>query len=336
MERPIFWYGSILRSLDLLNYGQKTMVALAQLAEAVLGRGVSTVGLAVTPGTGLTVSVAPGQLYQLEFLEATAISDLPANTTNLIVKQGLWLDAQAVSGFTAPVTVGQSINYLLEAQYADVDTGSVILGYYDSANPSIQYTGPANSGGANTTIRKGAISFQVKAGTPATTGSQTTPSTDAGWTALAVVTVAQGQTIINSGNITAPALAVPSVPITLPAIPAAVQGGTWVSYPDIGTTNAIVIAPVPPISAYTQGMQFRVGIANTNSSSTTFNAGPGPIPALRNNGGTAQAGDFVLGMETVITIDAGGNAQFVPSPNAWAASSVDTGSAFKFETGWVQ
>lgn len=338
-ERVVFWYKSVLRDLDLLKVGQSTMVALAKLSEAVLGTGVSTSGLAVTPGGELTVAVAPGQIYELEPLEATAISALVADTAHQIVKQGLILDAATVSGFTAPGTVGQSINYLLECQYQDFDTASTTLYFYNAANPAVQFTGFGNDGLPNTTIRRGIVAFQVKAGTAAATGTQTTPSTDSGWTALAVVTVAYGQSVIITANITSPAVPVPAIPITIPGIPAAIQTGQWVSWQDTGAANAMVITPVPSLpNPLIAGTQARVHVAYQNTTSTTLDVknGQGPIACHRNDGTLAQSGDFVLGMEVVMTYD-GSYWQYVPSPNAWATSTpVDTGSAFAFQVGYIQ
>ena len=343
MDRSIFWYGSILRSLDLLNIGQETMVGAAELAKAILGTGVATVGLGagVTPGGGLTVSVARGQIYQIEPLEATAISDLLANPTP-ILKQGINLAATTVSGFAAPTTVGDSINYLLECQYQDADTGSIVLNYYDADNPTgPPFSGPGNNGLPNTTIRQGIIAFQVLAGTAAPSGTQTTPATTSGWTALAVVTVAHAQTVIITANITAPAVPVPDVPITLPAIPAAIQTGEWVSWPDTGTTNALVVTPVPSLpNPLTTGTQIRVAVANdtTGSASMDVKNGQGPLPLHRNDGTTCQNLDLVVGMETVFTFDNTGNWQYVPSPNAWASGTpaVDQGSAWAFILGQIQ
>jgi hypothetical protein len=107
----------------------------------------------------------------------------------------------------APTTSGQSINYLVEVAYQDVDSSPVVLPYYNASNPSQAYSGPANSGVAQNTSRKGAAIIQVKAGASAATGSQVTPAPDAGYVGLYVVTVAFGQTTITSGNIAALATA---------------------------------------------------------------------------------------------------------------------------------
>ena len=206
MDRPEFYYGEILRNFDLLSIGQDAMAGLAQLTQAVLGQaGSVAIGLGASPGGGLTLAIAAGQFYQLANLEATAMGGgggggLPINTTQ-ILKQGLSLTAQTVTGFLAPATVGQSINYLVEAQYQDQEYGTVILPYYNASKPAAQYSGPGNNTQMQSYARKGIVALQAKAGAAATTGSQTTPAGDSGWTGLYVVTLAYGAATIVSGNI---------------------------------------------------------------------------------------------------------------------------------------
>lgn len=304
MERAVFYYGSALDDRDLNNVGQKTMVALGKLAEAVLGTNAATLGLGVSPATGLTVTIAPGQLYQVEPLEATVLSDLPANNTHFIVKQALLLDPQTLTGFSAPVGAGTSVNYLIEAQYQDQDIGAVVLGFYDADNPQVQFSGPGNTGGTTTTIRKGAIAFQVKAGAAATSGTQTTPSPDSGWSGIAAVTVAQGATSLSSGNIAAYS-GNPGIPTTLPAIPGQIQAQSFVAWPDTGTANNYVINPVPPITSAPAGTRFGVSIgannANTGASNLTVS---GVTMNIAMNDRTAIGQGYIAGnMQAAFTSD---------------------------------
>ena len=46
---------------------------------------------------------------------------------------------------TAPTTAGQSISYLIEASFAEAASTAVALPYYNASNPSVAYSGPANS-----------------------------------------------------------------------------------------------------------------------------------------------------------------------------------------------
>jgi hypothetical protein len=61
------------------------------------------------------------------------------------------------------------------------------------------------------------VVFQAKAGTAAALGSQTTPTADAGWLPLAVVTLITGQATISSTDITPHALA-PGLTYALPQL----------------------------------------------------------------------------------------------------------------------
>lgn len=240
-------------------------MGLAHFTRAVLGSATTVDGLACTPGTGLNVAVAPGSIYALEETDATAYGSLGIDTTEL-VKQGLNKTAQTFS-VPAPATMGTSINYLIEAQYQDVDGGSVALAYYNSADPIVPYTGPGNTGDTQPTVREGVCALQVKAGAAATTGSQTTPAADSGWTPLWVVMIANGATGVVTGNIVQSALA-PFVPAKLPAIPAAVQNQTFTYAVDGGSVNAITAATKPAALALTAGMRLSVKIGHTNTSTT--------------------------------------------------------------------
>ncbi len=202
MDRILIWPGALGLETDQLQQARNTMEGLGWLIRAVFGAGTFVDGLAVSPGTGLTVSVAKGAIYILENLDGTAYSSLPADTTDQIMKQGLMRTAATVS-CPAPTTSGQSINYLIEAAFQEVDGNPVLLDYFNVDNPSQAWMGPQNSGNPDNTARQAQCVVQAKAGTAATTGSQTTPSPDSGYVGLAVVTVAQGQSTITSGNISA-------------------------------------------------------------------------------------------------------------------------------------
>ncbi|RVD76992.1 hypothetical protein A9HBioS_3015 [Pseudomonas koreensis] len=186
------------------------MIGMAKLASALIGTNTYVSGFAVTP-TGpasMQVVYAPGEIYSLSTIDALAFSTLPADTTHSILKQGILLDGGTLS-CPAPGTTGQSINYLVQATYQDVDSSPVLLPYYNSAKPAMPFSGIGNNGLTQNTVRKGTVVVSVKAGASAVTGSQTTPSPDAGYVGLYVVTVAFGQTTITAGNITT----APSAPI---------------------------------------------------------------------------------------------------------------------------
>lgn len=204
MDRTITYFGQVPLETDLLNTNRNTMVALGKLIGAVFGTGGMVNGLVVAPTSpaSLSVNIGQGEIYSLQNVDDTPYSSLPADTTDTIVKQGIQL-ATVVKGCAAPTTSGFSINYLIQATYLDSDTGTVVLPYYNASNPQQPYAGPDNNGVAQATLRQGLVSVIAKPGIAATTGTQTTPAPDAGYIALAVVTVANGQTTIIAGNIVA-------------------------------------------------------------------------------------------------------------------------------------
>jgi hypothetical protein len=202
MDRQIVYPGQIPLDTDILSAEKNALIGLAKLAGAVLGTGTIVNGLACVP-TGpasLQVVVNPGEIYSLVGIDATGYGSLPIDTTHTIMKQGLLMDAVTLS-CPAPITGGNSINYLVQAAYQDSDALPVVLPYFNASNPAQAFSGPNNTGSSQNTVRKGVCTVNVKAGVSAPTGSQTTPAADAGFTGLWVVTVANGQATIIAGNI---------------------------------------------------------------------------------------------------------------------------------------
>ncbi len=200
MDRELVYPFQQPAETDLLNAQKNAYLGLAQLAQAVVGTAPALVGLACTPGTGLTVSVAAGQIYASEVVDATAYSSLAADSRTVLKQGVVW--TPTVLNCPAPGTTGQSINYLVEVGFSEADTNAVILPFYDSSNPAVPYNGPNNSGLPSNTVRSDECVVQVKAGTAATTGTQTTPAADANFVGAYVVTVAYGAASITTGNIT--------------------------------------------------------------------------------------------------------------------------------------
>jgi hypothetical protein len=102
---------------------------------------------------------------------------------------------------TAPGVSGESINYLIEATFQEGDGTPVVLPYYNATNPTMPYSGPANSGVPQNTVRNQIVELQLKAGAPAAAGTQVTPAVDSGWVGLYVITVNYGQTTVTSSSI---------------------------------------------------------------------------------------------------------------------------------------
>jgi hypothetical protein len=174
----------------------------------VLGQATVVSRLACTPTTpaSMNVKVGPGSIYKLSTLEASAWGqllgtgglDLDVNADHQILKQGILRDTQTFA-LAAPGTAGQSVVYLIEAQFQETDDATVLTQFYNPDNPN------APIGNNASPFRRNVCALQVKAGTPAATGSQTTPAPDAGWTPVWAITVAFGATTIVSGNIVAAA-----------------------------------------------------------------------------------------------------------------------------------
>ncbi|MDF7658293.1 phage tail protein [Erwiniaceae bacterium L1_54_6] len=291
MDRQIVYPGAIPLETDLLNTNKYSMIGLAKLAAAIMGASTYVRGLACTPSSpaSMVVNVAAGEIYSLQNVDGTAYSSLAADTTHSILKQGVVMDATAFT-LTAPTTAGYSINYLIQATYSDVDSGATVLPYYNAANPSVAYSGPNNSGTAQNTVRSGVCTVAIKTGVAATTGTQTTPSPDTGYTGLYVITVAQGATTVTATNIATYANA--------PIMPSGglidgIQRNTMRYAADSGAANAYVVNINPGILSLSAGMEVSFRAANANTTSSTLNVcGLGAYPVLNRFGAALIAGEI--------------------------------------------
>jgi len=202
MDRIIVYPGGIPLDTDILATNQNTMIALGYLAQMVLGANPVVDGLVCAPTVppSMAVTVSPGSIAQMSVVDVTGYGSLPANTTSPLIKMGISL-ASSLFSLQTPTTPGQSVAYLLEATLQEADVNLVTVPYYNAANPSQPYSGPTNSGQAQATRRVQQVQLQMKAGTPAATGSQIPPGADIGWVALNIVTINYGQTTIGSTSI---------------------------------------------------------------------------------------------------------------------------------------
>ena len=203
MDRQIVWPGAIPLETDILNTNRYAMVALGRLAMDVLGSATVASGLACTPTAvpSMAVNIGAGAIYSLQNIDNVAYSSLPADTTDQVLKQGILLaSAGSQLSMTAPATSGNSVIYLIEAAYSEVDTVAVTLPYYNSASPAIPFSGPANNGQPSFTKRAGTVNVQAKAGVAGS--SPLAPAADTGFVPLYYVAIAYGQTAITAANIT--------------------------------------------------------------------------------------------------------------------------------------
>jgi hypothetical protein len=188
----------------LLSAQKNSLFALGQLCQDAFGQGATGpffTGLACVPNTpaAMNVIVQPGAVYAQAALDATAYSSLAADST-VTMKQGILKTAQTFAT-PAPTTSGQSVVYLISASFLEADTNAVVLPYYNASNPSQAYSGPSGTGASQNTLRQDTVQLTLTAGVPATTGTQQTPATPAGQTALYTITVAYGATSVTAANI---------------------------------------------------------------------------------------------------------------------------------------
>jgi hypothetical protein len=292
MDRQIIYPGAIPLETDLLNTNKYAMIGMAKLASAMLGSTTYLKGLSCTPSSpaSMVVNIGSGEIYSLQNVDNTAYSSLAADTTNTILKQGIALSSTAFT-LSAPTTAGQSINYLVQVTYNDTDSGSKVLPYYNAANPSVAYSGPNNSGSAQNTVRSGACVINLKAGVSATTGTQTTPAVDTGYTAAWVITVAQGATTVTATNIST----APNAPFLPSAgLISALQQCTMTYAPDTGAANAYVAQYVPALPTLVDGMRltFKAKVANTGLSTLTANGGSA-FPIYSHANQALQGGEII-------------------------------------------
>lgn len=280
MDRRIVNTGALGETSEILGGQLEAMKGIGKLAEAILGTNSAISGLNCIPSVpaALTVQVTPGQLYALETIDSVAFSDLGTDTHPLI-KQGVLWDSQTLA-LAPPSTSGQSINYLIQVTFLEVDTNFQTLQYFNPlslTDPTAQpWTGPNNSGSQDPTLRQSTVQISAKPGTAATTGTQTTPAPDAGYVGLWVVTVSNGQTQITSGSI-AKVVGAPFISPNLQNVPAWVQAGSANFASDTGSANAIVasLSPAPP--ALSPGMSVYVKkVASANTGAMTFNLNTEP------------------------------------------------------------
>ena len=217
MDRRIIYTGSLPQDLDVLTPQENTMKALGMLIRATLGTGTYVDGLACTQTTvpSLSVTVAQGSMVSLQTVDTTAFGSLAADTTDPLMKMGINISSTTLGPMAAPTTAGQSVVYLVQAQFTEADGNAAVLSYYNSSNPSVPYLGANNLGVAQNTTRTQTVTLSLVQGAAATTGSQTTPAPTTGYTGLYAITIANGQTTITSANIATLATA-PFIPFKLP------------------------------------------------------------------------------------------------------------------------
>jgi hypothetical protein len=202
MDRTIVYPSAIPLDTDLLSGNKNTMIGLGFLAQAIFGSSTVVDGLSCQPTTppSMSVVIGAGSITQIGPIDSSPYGSIPANTAESVLKMGINTE-RAIFAVAAPQSVGQSITYLVEAAFRESDSAPVVLPYYNANNPAQSFSGPANSGSAQNTVRTQRVQIQLKVGVPANTGSQAAPAADAGWTGLYEITVAYSQTQVTSADI---------------------------------------------------------------------------------------------------------------------------------------
>jgi hypothetical protein len=203
MDRNIVYPGSIPLDTDLLSVNRNSMIGLGFLAQAILGISTVADGLSCQPTSpaSMNVVIGAGSITQFGPIDVLAYGSIAADSTDQVVKMGI-NNAPTTFSVTAPSSVGQSVNYLVEAAFQEADASPVVLPYYNAANPAQSYSGPGNTGTAQNTVRTQRVQLQIKPGVPGNSGSQTTPVADGGWIGLYQITVTYAQTQVTAANIT--------------------------------------------------------------------------------------------------------------------------------------
>ena len=143
MDRQIVYPGSIPLDTDLLSIQRNIMVALGYLTQATLGSSpvVDGLGCAPTNPASLTISVGPGSVALASVIDGSPFGSLAADTIDPLIKMGVNAAPTSFT-LTAPVTSGQSTNYLIQANLLENDSTPVVLPFYNAANPAQPFSGP--------------------------------------------------------------------------------------------------------------------------------------------------------------------------------------------------
>lgn len=200
MDRDLLYPGQIGLVENFLDAFKASMIGIGITSEAILGQTTQVFGLAASPlpgsavpGSTFAISIDRGAIFSYQETDPIAYGVLGADTATNILKTGINLNPTQIGiANDAPGTAGYSVNYLVSAQFQEVDTNTVNLPFYNASGAPTITTENA------TRIQR--VVFQVAGGSAAATGSQTTPAAPAGSVPLYVVTVTNGQgSVANSG-----------------------------------------------------------------------------------------------------------------------------------------
>ena len=294
-DRVISYAGALPRVEDFLSVSKYAMVGVGAVAEAILGQETQVAGLALTAvpnnavaGSAFAVNIGRGFIFSYQETDPTAYGVLGTDTQTKVLKTGILLTGVDLGlSNAAPASAGYSTNYLISAAFIEQDINEAVLPYYNAANPSQPFSGPSNNSAAQVTARQDSILFQATAGTPAPTGSQTSPSTPAGYTALYIVTINNGDTATNGAQISL----APGAPFISSAgqLIELIQGGS-INYARAGgSANLITLSLTPELTSYQDGIWVNFKAVGTNTAAVFISInGLSNLPVLQ--GGIALSG----------------------------------------------
>jgi hypothetical protein len=320
-DRPLVYPGQTPKAAHILSTNQNLMIGLGHVISAAIGANTVVDGLTLSPTSptpNLTVTVGTGTIFQQADIDQNAYGVLGTNLA--VISKEYGIDVSTPLTLTAPSSAGQSINYLIQAAPQETDGTPQLLTYFNSNNALQPFLGPGNDGVEQNTVRTQTVLINELAGTPANTGTQTTPPPTSGYIPLWIVTVAFGQTQITSTSISVHPSA-PFISSKIGDVPAAVQSGKWTYWADTGTANTLVITPIPALTAYTAGDRFSIKVSAASTGTSTLNvSGLGAKTLLYTDGSVIVAGDFAAGSIVEAVFD-GTNFQVVNFARANARRS---------------
>lgn len=183
MDRQIVYPGSIPLDSDFLRMQRHALIAIATLTGTVLGSSPIVDGLTCRPGSlGYAVVIGPGSMSSLMQLDYTSYGSLPADSMP-VVRTGINAGEVTLQLGTLP-DQNFALCWLIQASLVEVDDEPIALMYWNAVDPSVSFTGPANSGAAQNTRRRTALVLSAKPSGPVPPSSFAAPAPDPGCVGL--------------------------------------------------------------------------------------------------------------------------------------------------------
>ena len=252
--RRTVYFGQLPGDSDLLQIQSNVQKALGRALFDIFGTSnPQFTGLTVTPGSGFSVNIGAGSLYQQIAAEATAwgspTTGLPIDAT-VITKQGR-SDSALSNQFGTMVAPGSGTNYYtLECQVVDSDSNPNNLTFSDTQNNRSSQTQNRD--------RVTGIAFALKG-----PNTSSPPPPDSGWFSLATFAIPSGASSMQAGYIT--------------------QGAAFAGFASILTSGSFVI-----LSPGSQQSGFINISGNLTCASTTISgtmtAGQVSAPTIQRSG----------------------------------------------------